>query len=313
MPKNTKKNNKKEQIDQKEVKADGTKKEEKVNKAEKENIKQDNKNKTAQNSDTEKIKKRDNKEKKNNRSEENKRIEIKNDSKVKNNEISEKEKSKKDKNTNNIQNNKENKKGKNNRNSKKQKAIKKTEKTDKKKYDVKNVQKENTVNNTEKEHITLIKLEDIKNIFKSKRTIPKEDLKKINKPVFENVLVAIAIMIYFIFLILGFYNIEFSVYQTDLKVFAMCILFLSILLLEKAYREDSIKLAIFGIETMVIAIITLALIYINIMLSTKYINIILVVSYVLAIYYIVKAIIVDIKERKKYFIDNVKEMINTDE
>ena len=126
-------------------------------------------------------------------------------------------------------------------------------------------------------------------------------------------LVAIAIMIYFIFLILGFYNIEFSVYQTDLKVFAMCILFLAILLLEKAYKESSSRLAIFGIETMVIAIITLALIYINIMFSTKYINIILVISYILAIYYIVKSIIIYVKGRKKYFVDNMKEIINTDE
>lgn len=124
---------------------------------------------------------------------------------------------------------------------------------------------------------------------------------------------AALVMLYFIFLILGFYNIEQSVYQTDLKVFSMCILLIAIILLESAYKKDSGKLAMFGIETIVIAIITLGLIYINIMFSAMYINIILIISYVLAIYYVLKSIILYIRGRKKYFVDDIKEIINTDE
>ena len=124
---------------------------------------------------------------------------------------------------------------------------------------------------------------------------------------------AALVMLYFIFLILGFYNIEHSVYQTDLKVFSMCILLIAIVLLEKAYKEDSGKLAMFGIETIVIAIITLGLIYVNIMMSVMYINIILIISYILAIYYVMKSIILYIRGKKKYFVDDIKEIINTDE
>ena len=173
--------------------------------------------------------------------------------------------------------------------------------------------KDNKENETQKESVKLIKFEEIKNIFKSKKTIPKEDLKKINQPVFHNILMAIAIMVYFIFLILGFYNIKNDIYQTDLKVFAMCILFIAIILLEKAYKQDSGKLAIFGIESIIISIITVALIYINIMLSANYISIVLVISYILAIYYVLKSIIIYIRERKKYFVDGIKEMINQDD
>ena len=126
-------------------------------------------------------------------------------------------------------------------------------------------------------------------------------------------LIAIIVMIYCIFLILGFYNIENAVYQTDLKVFAMCILFLAIVLLEKAYKKDSGTLAIYGIEAIVISVITLALIYVNLMLSANYINIVLTISYILAIYYVIKSVIVYIRGRKKYFVDGMKEMINTDE
>ena len=165
----------------------------------------------------------------------------------------------------------------------------------------------------EKESIKLIKFEEIKNIFRKKKKIPKEDLKKIIKPVFYNIVTAIGIIIYFIFLILGYYNIERLAYQTDLKVFAICILFLAIVLLEKAYKADSGKIAMFGIETIVLAIATVGLIYVNLMMSSNYINIVLVISYVILIYYIVKSIIIYQKGKKKYFIDNIKEIINTEE
>ena len=165
----------------------------------------------------------------------------------------------------------------------------------------------------EKEHTKLIKFEDIKNFFKKKKTVPKEELKNINKPVFKNILVAVVVIIYCIFLILGFNNIDGDVYQTDLKVFAMCILFLAILLLEKAYKKDSGTLAIYGIEAIIISIITFALIYVNLMFADKYINIVLIISYVLAIYYVLKSIIIFIRGRKKYFVEGMKEMINNDE
>ena len=93
----------------------------------------------------------------------------------------------------------------------------------------------------------------------------------------------------------------------------MCILFLAIVLLEKAYKKDSGTLAIYGIEAIVISVITLALIYVNLMLSANYINIVLTISYILAIYYVIKSVIVYIRGRKKYFVDGMKEMINTDE
>lgn len=165
----------------------------------------------------------------------------------------------------------------------------------------------------EKEHTKLIKFEDIKNFFKKKKTVPKEELKNINKPVFKNILVAVVVIIYCIFLILGFNNIDGEVYQTDLKVFAMCILFLAILLLEKAYKKDSGTLAIYGIEAIIISIITFALIYVNLMFADKYINIVLIISYILAIYYVLKSIIIFIRGRKKYFVEGMKEMINNDE
>ena len=173
-------------------------------------------------------------------------------------------------------------------------------------------QEENKIAKSE-ENTKIIKFEEIKNIFKNKKKIPKEELKKIHKPVWKNIIVAIVVLIYFAFLILGFKNIENSIYQTDLKVFALCILAFAIILLEKAYKEDNGTIAVFGIEAIILAVVTLALIYVNLMISSNYINILLIISGVVLVYYIIKAIVVNKKGRKKYFLNNVKEMINTDE
>lgn len=159
----------------------------------------------------------------------------------------------------------------------------------------------------------LIKLEDIKNAIQNKKKIPEEEIKKINKILFSNIIIAVLVIIYFIFLNLGYINIENGIYVTDLKVFSMCILLLGIVLLEKAYQKDSGQFAMYGIEMIVISIATIALIYINLMLSTRYMLIAAAISYIIAAYYLIKTIVIYIKKRKEYFIEDMKEIINKDE
>ena len=93
----------------------------------------------------------------------------------------------------------------------------------------------------------------------------------------------------------------------------LLILFLAIVLLEKAYKKDSGKIALYGVEAIVLATVTMALIYINLMFSSKYVNIVLIISYILAIYYVIKSIVIYLREKKKYFVDDMKEIINTEE
>ena len=249
---------------------------------------------------------------------ENKQIEIKQE-KVDNNKDNKKQVSKTEK----EKTKKRKEKNKSKKESKEQKqAEQKIE--DKKKASKNNIKDDENVetesnktekeeNSESKEQVKLIKFEEIKNIFRKKKDIPKQDKKTIRKPVIQNVLVAIIIIIYFAFLVLGFYRIDNVAYQTDLKVFAICILLFAIILLEKAYKEDSGKIAIFGIETIFVAVITLALIYVNLMLSSNYINIVLIITGVIAIYYIIKSVVIYIRGRNKYFVNDMKEMINTEE
>ena len=120
-------------------------------------------------------------------------------------------------------------------------------------------------------------------------------------------------MVYFIFLNLGQMNIKTDIYQTDLKVFSITSLLISIVLFEKAYKKDSGEIAIYGIETLILAIITLTLIYINLMFSSRYVFIVNSISCIFAIYYLIKSVIIYIKKRKKCYIDDMKEIINKEE
>ena len=158
-----------------------------------------------------------------------------------------------------------------------------------------------------------ISIQEIKKTIDKKQEFPKETKEKINKYIFHNILVAVIIMVYFIFLNLGQMNIGQEIYITDLKVFSMCILLLAIGIIEKAYKNDDGSIALYGIEMIILSLITVALIYVDLMLSERYRFIVASISYAFAIYYLIKCIIIYLKNRKKYFVDNMKEIINNKE
>lgn len=145
--------------------------------------------------------------------------------------------------------------------------------------------------------------------IKSNKKLPIEELNKINGKIFSNICLAIVIMIYLNFVILGFMNIESSIYITDLKVFSITLLFISIVIFEYAYKKDSGRYAVHGIEILTLAFITMAFIYINLILSDKFVYIVVLTLYVFAIYYVAKSIVIYNKMKKRYFINAMKEII----
>lgn len=154
---------------------------------------------------------------------------------------------------------------------------------------------------------------EVKKDLKSKNKLPKEEEKKLSSVVFENLCVAIAVMIYLFFIILGFVNIKEEVYNVDLKVFSFIILVIAILLFERAYKKDSGKLCAFGIETLFLSIVTMGLLYVNIELQHIFLPIAAIISLLFAIYYVAKSIYLYSKMKKKYFVDNMKDIIQKEE
>ncbi len=244
----------------------------------------------------------------------------------------------------NKENSKKNTTGKTNSKAETNKDLKKTEtkktknsnkKTDKEKYSKKeDIKKENNKNSKDKndevetikeekeeinkevettEKTKVIKIEAIKEALKQKKKLPKEESKKINKVLLKNFIIAGLILIYFIFLNLGFINIKSDVYVTDLKVFGMCILLFAVALIENAYKKENGETALYGVEMIVLAIVTIGLIYAKLMFSSQYAYIIVGASYIFLAYYLIKSMIIYIKRKKQYFINDMKEIIKEEE
>ena len=144
-----------------------------------------------------------------------------------------------------------------------------------------------------------IKLERIEEEIKKQTTIPDEKRLKINKKIFQNIMLAIGIVLYFIFINLGFINLEQSKFIKDLQVFSIITIGITIIIFETAYKKDSGELAIYGIEFLILSICTLLTIFIGINYNNKFSYIINIIAILFAIYYVGKSIIIYIKLRKK--------------
>lgn len=151
--------------------------------------------------------------------------------------------------------------------------------------------------------------ETLKKEITAKKVIPKEEQDKMNVEVFKNIAIAIVMVVFLNFIILGFINIENSVFLVDLKVFAVSILAIAIGVFEYAYKKDSGKIAIYGIETLILAFAMLAFIYLDIMCHSNFVIITVLITYTIAIYYTVKSIIIYQKMKKQYYINSMKEII----
>ena len=73
------------------------------------------------------------------------------------------------------------------------------------------------------------------------------------KKILKNLLVAIGIISYFMILILAYTRMNTERLSNDIKVFAGMFLVVGILALEKAYKKDSGRVAITGIELLVLS------------------------------------------------------------
>lgn len=144
--------------------------------------------------------------------------------------------------------------------------------------------------------------------------MPKDEKKKIYKNVFGNILFGILISIYFISLGWGFVNINTRSFVTDLKVFSVILLGITIILFEYAYNKDSGRAVLKGVEMLVVSIVSLVLLYMYILYQDKFVMITSICSCVAIVYYFIRAISVYIKDKIswKKTISDVKEIISDD-
>lgn len=154
-------------------------------------------------------------------------------------------------------------------------------------------------------------IEEIEKEIDEKTKLPNEVKDKIKKEVFINIVVAAVIVTYFIFIVLGSIGSIKNVRVIDLNIFSMIFLGIAIVLFEIAYRRDQGNIAIYGIESLVVAIFTLFLPYIIFELDETHKKYYLLASIYIAAYYILKSIYIATRTRVKYMnsISDVKEIV----
>lgn len=168
--------------------------------------------------------------------------------------------------------------------------------------------KKEEVNNKEKEikeeieeDISQEKLDKIKEeIKKTKKEIKSNPkIEKTRKNILRNLLIAIVVTVYFIFINLGIKAIPVTEYMLDLKTFAIFIVIIAIVIFERAYKKDENYLAIHGIETVVVGIETLILLQLY-SVKSEYLNYVLCgITLGMILYYFLKSLVIFIKEKVK--------------
>ncbi len=156
---------------------------------------------------------------------------------------------------------------------------------------------------------------DISRELATKIEIPKEIREAIYTKLFKNLIIAISIFIYFIFLNLGYMRLTSSVFESDLHVFAGILIVSTVILFEIAYRKNSDELALHGIELFILSVITLFLPYAYFHKDFITMTLYSFSAMYIAIYYVIKCMIIYTKEVKKYKngLSDIKEILEGDE
>ena len=141
-----------------------------------------------------------------------------------------------------------------------------------------------------------------------------ENNKIIRKKIFSNILMAIGIMVYFIVINFSYIRLDEKKLINGLKLVSMLILFLSIIIFEIAYHKDSGKIAINGIEILMLAIHTLTIWNVVNKIDISFQTYILFSTYAFAIYYILKSILIYTREKRKYLksLSDIHEIVSKD-
>lgn len=120
------------------------------------------------------------------------------------------------------------------------------------------------------------------------------------KVIFKNLLKAIGIMCYFIILNFAYTRMNTDRLINDIEVFSGIFLVIGLVMLEIAYKKDSGKSAISGIELLVLSMHSLSINHIITFYKYDFRFYLLVSSYVFAIYYVLKSVIIYTKEKREY-------------
>lgn len=142
-------------------------------------------------------------------------------------------------------------------------------------------------------------LETIEEQIKKNNTTFKEEISKVYKDIFINIIYAIVILIYFILLIIGYNTIEKNIFLVGIKILSIVSIILTICVYEIAYKKDSGKWAKRGIELMFLSIWALISLKIYLHYNNKFVSSMTSVALIFDIYYVGNSIIIYMRQKKE--------------
>lgn len=151
--------------------------------------------------------------------------------------------------------------------------------------------------------------------IEEKRKLPKKIKDNISTNIFEDLIVAIIIMLYFCIINFSYYNVESHIFEENMKYFALIIIILTVIAFEISYRKNSIKVLIIGLELFSCAILSLYIPYIFLNATSAVRISIMILPAFLIIYYAIKSFIIFKSKQLQYRnnLSDIKEIVKDTE
>lgn len=151
--------------------------------------------------------------------------------------------------------------------------------------------------------------------IEEKRKLPKKIKDNISTNIFQDLLVAIIIMLYFCIINFSYYNVENSVFEENMKYFALGIIIFTVIAFEISYRKNSIKFLIIGLELLACGILSLYIPYIFLHSNSAFRISIMILPAFLIIYYALKSFIIFKRKQFQYRnnLSDIKELVKDTE
>lgn len=155
-------------------------------------------------------------------------------------------------------------------------------------------------------------LEIIENEIKNNNMTYKEEIAKSYKDIFINIMYANAIVIYFILLIIARKLAIPTIFFNIIRACSIILILLTVGIFEIAYKKDSGKYAVKGIEFMFLSISTLITLKVFLHYNNKLISFMTSIALLFAIYYVGKSIVIYIKQKKeaKKYKNDIRKIAN---
>lgn len=150
--------------------------------------------------------------------------------------------------------------------------------------------------------------------IEKQRKLPEHIKEKIHTNIFQNLIAAIIILAYLLAIDITYRVCEAEVFEYYMKYYALGIILGTVFVFEIAYRKNSKKYTLIGVELLCCGILSLYIPYIYIHTSSQFRNIVMILPAFLTVYYLIKSILIYKAKQFKYTsnLSDVKEIVKED-